>query len=122
MHARVRVRCLVGDEQLDRVAEDRIRELAGGGERLELVAELGAEQVVDRGEHLGPRAVVAASARARRPPLAPLAEDADVGVAEAVDRLELVADEEELRLSRARRRGGRSARTGAGSCPGTRRP
>ena len=35
---------------------------------------------------------------------------------EAVDRLELVADEEEVLASRA----GRRARTGAGSCPGTR--
>ena len=34
------VRRLVGDEQLDRVAEDRVGELAGGGQRLELVAEL----------------------------------------------------------------------------------
>ena len=53
------VRGLVGHEQLDRGSEHRVGELAGRCERLELLAELGAEEVVDHGEHLGARAVVA---------------------------------------------------------------
>ena len=96
VRAAVRVRRLVGDEQLDRVAEHRIGELARRGERLELVAELGREEMVDRREHLGPRAVVPRQRQTLRRRRAPLAEDAHVGVAEAVDRLELVADEEDL--------------------------
>ena len=51
---------LVSDEQLDRLPEDRIGELARCRERLEIVAELRLEQVVDRREHLRPRAVVPA--------------------------------------------------------------
>ncbi len=89
---------LVGDEQLDRMAEDRIGELARGGELLVAVAELLAEEVVDRGEHLGPRAVVARERQALGGALAAIAEHVDVGVAEAVDRLELVADEEHVAL------------------------
>ena len=49
-----RVARLVGHEQLDRLPEDRIRELARRGERLELVAEMRAEEMVDGGEHLRP--------------------------------------------------------------------
>ncbi len=98
--AAVLVALLVGDEQLDRVAEDRVGELGRGGELLELPAEVRTEEVVDRGEHLGARAVVERQRKRSPGGLAPLAEHLDVGVAEAVDRLELVADEEELRLRR----------------------
>ena len=94
--ARVRVARLVGHEQLDRVTEDRVGEVAGGRERLELVAELLAEEEVDGGEHLGPRAVVARQRKPAAGPLAALAEDGHVRVPEPVDRLELVADEEHL--------------------------
>ena len=79
------------------MAEHRVGELAGRGERLVAVAELLAEEMVDRGEHLGSRAVVARERQALRRCLAALAEDRDVRVAEAVDRLELVADEERRR-------------------------
>ena len=78
-------------------AEDRVRKVARGRKRLELVAEVGAEQVVDDREHLRPGPIVH---RQRQHALsglrAPLAEDLHVCVTEAVDRLELVADEEEL--------------------------
>ena len=67
------------------------------GERLEAVAELVAEEVVDRGEHLGPRAVVLGQRQPLRRALRRRSrKTCDVGVAEAVDRLELVADEEDL--------------------------
>ena len=36
------------------MAEDRIRELRRGSELLELAAEVGAEELVDRREHLRP--------------------------------------------------------------------
>ncbi len=62
------IRRLVGDEQLDRMAEDRVGELARGRERLEAVAERGLEEVVDGGEHLGPRAVVLRQRQPLRPP------------------------------------------------------
>ena len=52
--------------------------------------------MVDDLEHLWPRAVVLRQGEHAAGLLAPLAEDLDVGVAEAVDRLELVADEEQL--------------------------
>ena len=78
------------------MAEDRVGELARGRERLVAVAELLAEEVVDGGEHLGPRAVVLRQRQPQRRALAALAEDRDVGVPEAVDRLELVADEEHI--------------------------
>ena len=52
--------------------------------------------MVDRRQHLGPRAVVLGQRQALRRLLTPLAEDADVGVPEAVDRLELVADVEDV--------------------------
>ena len=96
--AAVLVALLVGDEQLDGVAEDRVRELGRSRELLELAAEMRAEELVDGGEHLGARAVVERQRERLLDGLAPLAEDLHVGVAEAVDRLELVADEEELGL------------------------
>ena len=78
------------------MAEHGIRELARGGERLELVAEVRTEELVDRRQHLGARAVVPRERQQLLRLCAPLAEDADVCMPEAVDRLELVADEEEL--------------------------
>ena len=101
VRAGIAVAALVADEQLDRMAEDRVGELARRGERLVVLAELLAEQMVDRGEHLRPRAVVEGQRQVQRRALAPLAEHRDVGVAEAVDRLELVADEEHIRRARA---------------------
>ena len=92
------VRRLVGDEQLDRGA-GAVRggcELAGGLKRAEILAEVGGEEVVDDREHLGPRAVVARQRERIAGGAAALAEDLHVGVAEAVDRLELVADKEQL--------------------------
>ena len=65
-------------------------------ERLEALAELTGEELVDRGEHLGPRAVVQGQRQHLRRRVAPVAKHLDVGVPEAVDRLELVADEEQL--------------------------
>src|SRR5215468_161942 len=82
------------------MAEDRIGKLGRGRELLELPAEMRAEELVDNGEHLGTRAVVERQGQRLLGGLAPLAEDLDVGVPESVDRLELVADEEELRLRR----------------------
>ena len=52
--------------------------------------------MIDRGKNLGTRTVVQRQRQDRAGLLAPLAEDVHVGVAEAVDRLELVADEEQL--------------------------
>ena len=52
--------------------------------------------MVDHVEHLGPRAVVLGQREHAADLLAPLAEDLDVRVPEAVDRLELIADEEDL--------------------------
>jgi aryl carrier-like protein len=96
--AAVLVALLVGYEQLDRVAEDGIRKLGGGRELLELAAEVRAEQLVDCGQHLRARAVVQRERERLSDRFAPLAEDLHVGVAEAVDGLELVADEEQFRL------------------------
>ena len=73
-----------------------IGELRRCGERLELVAEVRAEEVVHRGEHLGARTVVQRERKKLRRALAPFAEHPHVGVAEAVDGLELVADIEHL--------------------------
>ena len=65
-------------------------------ERFEMLSELCPENVVDDSKHLGSRAVVLGQ-RKHAAALAPTgAEDVDVGVAKAIDRLELVADEEEL--------------------------
>jgi len=87
---------LVGDEQLDCGPEERVREAACRDERLVLRPELGSEKMVDDVEHLGPGAVVLRQGEHAGTRGAALAEDFDVRVAEAVDRLELVADEEDL--------------------------
>ena len=96
VRAAVLVGRLVGDEQLDRGAEGRIGKAARSRERLERVAEVGREEVVDDVEHLGPRAVVLGQGKHAAGGFAALAKDVDVRVPEAVDRLELVADEEEV--------------------------
>ena len=93
---RVLVAVLVGDEQLDGRAERGVREASRGRERVERLAEVGSEQVVDHVEDLGTRAVVLRQRQHAARLLAPLAEDLDVRVPEAVDRLELVPDEEQL--------------------------
>ena len=90
-------RRLVGDEKLDSVPQRR-RDVGRRLERLELVAELCLEQLVHRGEHLRPRAVVLRQRQHGRRDRATLAEHRDVGVAEPVDRLELVADDEQVTL------------------------
>src|SRR5207253_3842132 len=86
---------LVGDEELDRMA-DRVRELARRGGLLELVAEMRAEELVHGREHLRPRAVVLRQRPELRRARTPLTKDGDVRMAEAVDRLELVTDEEDF--------------------------
>ncbi len=96
VQAAVGVGRLVGDQQLDRGAEDRVEEVSRGGELLELVAELGREEVVDDAEHLRPRAVVARQRQQRLGGSPPFAKHLHIRVPEAVDRLELVADEEDL--------------------------
>ena len=96
MDARLAGGLLVRDEQLEGGPEHGRAAAVGGLERLELVSELGAEELVDRREHLGPRAVVLRQRQHRRSGLAALAEHGDVGVTETVDRLELVADEKEV--------------------------
>ena len=78
-------------------SEHRVGELRRGVELLELVAEVRAEELVHRREHLGPRAVVPRQRQQLVGLRAPVAEHADVRVPEPVDRLELVADEEQLR-------------------------
>jgi hypothetical protein len=93
---------LVRDEQLHGMPEDRIGKLGRRGERLVVVAELVGEQMVDGGQHLRPGAVVPRQGVQARRPLTPLAEDFEVGVPEAVDRLELVADGEDLAVVRMR--------------------
>src|SRR5207244_1995329 len=80
---RVAVALLVAHEQLDRMPEDRVGELAGRCERLVALAELFAEEVVDRRQHFGPRPVVPRQRQSLRGRLAPLAEDGDVGVTES---------------------------------------
>ncbi len=76
--------------------EHRIRELGRRGKRLVLVAESASEEEVHGREHLRARAVVGAKREQVRGLCTALAEDLDVGVTEAVDRLELVADGEDL--------------------------
>ena len=99
MHVGVGVRGLVRHQQLDGRAEDRVGKLTRSGERLELVAEVAAEQVVDDGQHLRARAVVHRQGQHSGCGVcAPLAKHLYVRVAEAVDRLELVPDEELLAL------------------------
>ena len=89
---------LVGDEQLDERRRRRLG-LAALAQRDELRPEAGRERRVDRVED---RAVGAEVRRQRRDPAvlgearAQRAEDVHVGVAEAVDRLLLVSDEEQI--------------------------
>ena len=96
VHPRLSRGGLVGDEQLERAREGRPRGAGGRLESLELVAELGCEELVDRGEHLGPRPVVSRQREDGLRCRAALPEHGHVGVPEAVDRLELVADDEEV--------------------------
>src|SRR5439155_25237229 len=99
--ARVAVARLVGDEELDRMPEHRVGKLTRRRERLEPVAEVGAEELVHGREHLGTRAVVPAQREQVRRLRAPLAEDLHIRVTEAVDRLELVPDEEHFAVAGA---------------------
>ncbi len=96
VHAGSGVGRLVGDEELDRLAEHGVGELAGSGQPLEALAEVAAEEVVDGLQHLGPGAVVLDEGQAAARLLPPLSEHRDVRVAEPVDRLELVTDEEDV--------------------------
>ena len=96
VRAGVLVGRLVGDEQLDGRAEGRVGEAARSRQGLERVAEVAREEVVDDGENLGARAVVLGEGEHAAGCLSPFAEDLDVRVPEAIDRLELVADEEEI--------------------------
>ena len=121
LHPGVGVRGLVGDEQLEWRAEDGIAVAARRRQLLKALAELVLEQLVDRSQHFRPRAVVERQRQHLRRRLTTVSEHRDVCVAEAVDRLELVADEEQL-LGRDRRTAGRRDRSGGCSCPGTRRP
>ena len=89
---------LVRDEQLERGAQDGRPATVGRLEPLELVAELRSEELVHRREHLRPRAVVLGQRQDGRCGLPALPEDGDVRVPEPVDRLELVADQEEVAL------------------------
>jgi hypothetical protein len=94
--ARVLVARLVGHEQLDGGPERGILEPACRREGPERVTEVGREEVVDHLEHLRARAVVLGQGEHAAGGFAPLAEDLDVRVPEPVDRLELVADEEQV--------------------------
>ena len=94
--ARLGGRRLVGDEQLERVPQRGDVRTLRGLEPLELVAELSAEELVHRREHLGPRPMVSRQGEHGRRGAAPLAKDGDIGMPKAVDRLELVADDEEI--------------------------
>ena len=87
---------LVGDEQLDRMAEHRIGELRRRRQRLEVVAERVGEEMVDRVEHLRARPIVLRQREQAWRLRASLTEDLEVGMPEPVDRLELVADREHL--------------------------
>ena len=77
------------------MAEDRIVEVPAARKRL-IPVELVREQVVDRAENLGSRAVVPRKREALRSRCPALTEHGDIGVAEAVDRLELVTDIEHV--------------------------
>ncbi len=87
------------------MSEDGIRELGRRRERLVVVAERVAEEVVHGREHLRSRPVVAREREQSRRLRAALAEDLEIGMPEAVDRLELVADREDLGEIRSARRG-----------------
>ncbi len=82
--------------------EHRVRKVRGRRERLVVVAEGVAEEVVHRREHLRARAVVARQREQARRLRAALAEDLEVGMPEPVDRLELVTDREHLGQLRMR--------------------
>ena len=121
VEARVGVRRLVGDEQLERRPEHRVAVAGGRHERLEALAELVGEQLVDRGEHLGPRPVVRGSAAG--PAVPPRACRGTRPRRRAGSRRSTgTRRRRRTAPSRGRRRGGRSGRSGGGSCPGTRRP
>ena len=82
--------------QLDRRLVDRPHR-AQRVRRIEIaLVEALAEDVPDDGQQLGARAVAPRQRQARRGALAPRAEELDVGVAEAVDGLARVADEDPL--------------------------
>ena len=93
-----------GQQQLDGRAAPWLRPVGGGGAYAEgsvAVAEQRRAEGVDGGDHLGAGAEVAAQLHqlgvgALLDQAALLAEDVEVGVAEAVDRLELVADHDQL--------------------------
>jgi hypothetical protein len=87
---------LVGDEQLDRMAENRIGELRRRRQRLEVVSERVGEEMVDRVEDLRARPIVLCQREQAWRLRASLTEDLEVGMPEPVDRLELVADREHL--------------------------
>ena len=96
---RARRRVGVEQAQLERVVRRRGGlALAPGHERLEALAEDRRERGVEHVQQLRRRAEVGPQAAHALGPQerAALAEDADVGVAEAVDRLELVADREQV--------------------------
>ena len=94
--ARVPVASLVVDQQLDRRALGGIGEAPRGHERLVALPEVGGEELVHDIEQLRPRAVVRPQRQHVLRSRATLSEDLHVRVPEPVDRLELVADEEEL--------------------------
>ena len=96
MESRARIRGLVGDEELDRRAEDRVAVALGRLERLEIVPERAGEELVHGGEHFWPGAVVERQRQDVRCRVTPVPEYGDVRMTEAVDRLELVTDEEHL--------------------------
>ncbi len=83
------------------MAEHRIGELPGGRQRLIAVTELLAEEMVDGSEDLRAGAIVLGERQTQRRALSPLAEDGDVGMTKAVDRLELVTDEEHIGRTRS---------------------
>ncbi len=96
VHSRLAGRRLVRHEQLECVPQRRGVGAVRGLEPLELVAELAAEELVHGRQHLGPGAMVPRQRQDGRGGPPPLTEDGDVGVAEPVDRLELVTDDEQV--------------------------
>jgi hypothetical protein len=96
VHAGLAGRRLVRHEQLEGVPQRGDVGRVGGLEALELVPELAAEELVHGGEHLGPRAMVPRQRQDGRGGAATLPEHCDVGMAEPVDRLELVPDDEQV--------------------------
>ena len=111
------------DEQLDERLRRRARiVVAAGDQRHEALAEARAEDRVDRVASSGARerkfVDSTPAAPVCREPRAPLAEQRDIGVAKAVDRLELVADGEQVAAVEGRR----GSPSGARWCPGARPP